>query len=269
MNKCVFCGSDDSTEMYTSDLIEVVKCRKCNLVYQKGSKTKLSQDGNLSDYYSERKVKVEAPGPFRTKRDQRIVKNINHLSSQKGTLVDVGTGWGYFLDLCTKFRQRIGIEPNRDQAERTSERFIGKNVKIINGMYDSDSLKEGSVDVITFIQVLEHVDNPIKTLQIVYEHLDKNGLCVIDVPSVNNPRIILYRIFGVRSFVRQDFIAPHTFYYSYQTLKAIAEKCGFRLVKCDIGQYAIKLNLPFPLTIIDEISKLFRIGSLTFYLKKK
>lgn len=260
--ECSFCKSKRQKIVYDQSKLRVVKCKDCGLVFQ--CPVILNE---LKQYYKERPKTIEMANTFRRRRMESIVERLNNMIKGADRLLDVGCGWGYFMNLMRKeFPKVEGVEPNKDQADYLKE----EGFNIHQTVYSDSLFDENVFDVITFIQVLEHVGDPLKTVKASYRHLKKDGILVIDVPSYNNPRFLIYRFFKIKAVVQKDFIAPHLFYYTPSTLKAICEKAGFDILHSDIGQYSIKLGKQntFIGNLMDKISNFLQVGSITIYAKK-
>ncbi|MEQ8628971.1 class I SAM-dependent methyltransferase [Ekhidna sp.] len=258
---CPLCNSSSSKPVYHTAKIKVLKCRDCNIVFQ--DTTVLTQE--LKEYYENRKPRFRPPTIHRHRRQENILIRLRKLNTfTDPILVDIGSGWGSFLHQSKAyFPSQKGIEPNKDQAEYCQR----DGIEVLNSMYDTSSLKSNSTELITLIQVLEHVENPKTTLESIYAHLKSGGIAVIDVPSYNNPRFLLYRLSGIKKFAIKDFIVPHVFYYTPKRLIELCEEIGFEIAHKSIGQYSIKTG-NFFLKPVDWICNYLGIGSITLFLRK-
>lgn len=80
------------------------------------------------------------------------------------SILDVGCGKGYFLDIIKNKFKFKGIEINRKKVEYLNKKFKGKNFLLadINNNLD---FKDNEFDTVTCLEVLEHLDNPQKALE--------------------------------------------------------------------------------------------------------
>jgi 2-polyprenyl-3-methyl-5-hydroxy-6-metoxy-1,4-benzoquinol methylase len=255
---CLLCGHDDFRHIYADNDLVVVKCRKCGLVFQR---TEDTDAGSLEDYYRERPMESRLKWSGSTRRVRDVSAAIA-AAYPGGKLLDVGCGSGEFLNAMSQAGLKsVGLEPNSMQAEFARR----QGLTVVN-----EPLKEGlfppaHFDAITFIQVLEHVPDPVQTLRITKNYLRHGGMLVIDVPSYNNPRFLLYRATGIKRIVRKDFIGPHLFYYTPRTLSDIVRQSGLEVLHFDTGRYNAKFGPNPLLQLVDGVARRFEIGGILLY----
>ena len=183
----------------------------------------------------------------------------------------MGSGVGEFIfSLGRNGLQVAGVEPDEYIASYSREQL---GLPVITDLYNESLYLPESFDAITFIQVLEHVEDPIVTLKIAHQHLRPGGLIVVDVPSYNNPRILAYRLTHQSRLVKTDFIPPHNYYYTRESLSQIAVRAGFRPYRVQTGRYSVKYGgrnklLRAGLPVIDRIVNRLDIGGITLYARK-
>jgi predicted SAM-dependent methyltransferase len=142
-------------------------------------------------------------------------------------------------------------------------------VQVINAMYHSRLFSKRVFDAVTFIQVLEHLENPLEILCAAYSHLKPGGLLVVDVPSFNNPRVIAYRATRCKRLVRMDFIPSHCHYYTRRTLVNLVREAGFQVVRVETGRYGVKFGKQgLMIRMIDRIACWLGVGGITLYAVK-
>lgn len=116
------------------------------------------------------------------KRAQLILNRLINLNPQGSKLLDIGSGYGYFLDEAHKKRLIIsGIEP--------SIKLIKKSLhseRIIHDQFPSKKLLTFKFDFITIIHVIEHVQNPKHMIKEAIKLLHPNGVLFIETPNLNS-----------------------------------------------------------------------------------
>ena len=86
-----------------------------------------------------------------------------------GRLLDVGCAYGFFLQEAKPFFDVSGIELAQDAADHC--RRSGLNV--LTGQAERDVLRQlGSFDVITLLDVIEHLPSPHETVALLAQHLN-------------------------------------------------------------------------------------------------
>lgn len=98
------------------------------------------------------------------------------------TLVDVGCAYSYMLDLLgRKARLKFGVEYEFAKVRQAHQRF--QDVCHVCGSGEALPLADASMDVVTFFEVLEHVENERKFLEEVHRVLKPGGVILISVPN--------------------------------------------------------------------------------------
>tara|TARA_Y100000310_G_C20632034_1_gene789171 strand:+ start:314 stop:1153 length:840 start_codon:yes stop_codon:yes gene_type:complete len=101
-----------------------------------------------------------------------------HLSPSKIRLLDVGSGDGSFIKYLGKNGfETLGIEP--DQKVKTNEAYCGNLTEARKEMKELS----GYFDVVSMLNVLEHMKYPGKSLEQASFFLRDNGLLIVKVPN--------------------------------------------------------------------------------------
>jgi SAM-dependent methyltransferase len=110
---------------------------------------------------------------------------------EKGRLLDVGSGLGYFLDQAQKAGWEVtGLEPQRSAALFCRNRF---GIKVHTGTVQNNDLSDKLFDVITLWDVWEHVHEPLKFLNSCASLLAPGGLLVIAVPNASGLPALIFK----------------------------------------------------------------------------
>ncbi len=152
-----------------------------------------------------------------------------NLPEKRRKILDVGSGPGYFLNSGIQRGWDVtGIEPSL-QAFEYSTKELG--LTILN-FYLNDSTKDqiGRYDVIHMSEVLEHIPDPLKLIQIVFEKLTSGGLICIVVPNDYNPfQLSLEKFNGFEPW----WVAPphHINYFSFNSIRNLLSRTGFKIIQ--------------------------------------
>lgn len=278
MKPCVYCESQQFENVYQDARLQIVRCCDCGLVRQADYASTLANLNKTfvdpATYYEKRSKEAAAIIQQDTKnlvRTSDIRSYIRQYLKPDSILLDVGSGRGEFAaSLRVDSLSVVALEPDAVVAGFAKETF-GLDVHV--GIYRQSEFPENSFDAITFIQVMEHVEDPLETLSIAYSHLKPGGLLVVDVPGFNNPRILTYRLTGQKRLVQGDFIVSHNHYFTRKTLSLLVEKAGFTLLQALTGRYAVKFGTQRPvlrplLWTADQVANVMGIGGITLYASK-
>jgi len=152
-----------------------------------------------------------------------VQQTINVTGLRRGRLLDVGGGTGHR----THFFQKTGFRCIVLDMDRRPLR-IAKNhfgLTAIQALPENIPIAQGSIDIVTFFHVVEHLRNPISVMHTVHKTLRPDGWCVIVVPLINSGQV---RLLGSRWAAVTD--APrHVSLPTSEGIRLLLERSGFRL----------------------------------------
>lgn len=146
----------------------------------------------------------------------------------KGTTVlDVGCGSGIFLDALRRAGASvlIGIEPSGINAELAAKMVQG--AEIHKSLYDEVELPEKSFDLITALDIIEHLYRPGDFFRFASRLLRPGGVLFIKTPNWNAARR-----YGIGwAGLHQD--AEHVYYFDRNSLENYLSRAGILLEEVD------------------------------------
>jgi len=267
---CSLCGADDSGgfRRWFAGEVNLYRCRRCGFVFQYPFRIEWTarESGDDLDF-------LERGQRFKYPRRHRVLANIRDVCrsfSPGGRLLDIGCGDGHFLSLCAEAGYEChGVEPRSELADYAAG-VSGAEVR--DSVYAEELFPAGAMDVVSMIQVLEHMEHPKVVLGAARRHLREGGYVVIEVPSITAPHFLAYRMTGLRWFVRPPtgVIRPHVGYYSPGTLRALAERCGFRTMRLVTGRWRFKYGgmLGRSGHVLDPLLNVLRVGGILYVGRK-
>ncbi len=164
------------------------------------------------------------------------------------SIFEVGGGNGFFLEAAKDFgfEKIAGVEPSYAAINAARE-----DVKphLVASMMSSSVLPKNSFQVGAMFHTLDHLQDPIQTLQDCLEALESGGTLVV---AVHNERSWSARLLGERSPIID---VEHTYLYSLKTGIQIFQKAGFINVRS--GSYNNHYSLAYILHLL-PVSRKFR-----------
>lgn len=135
-------------------------------------------------------------------------------------LLDVGAGSGILVEAAIGFGcEAQGIEPSEWLARQATNR----NLPVSQGVLPHPEIN-GRFNLITMIDVIEHVSNPRDLLSSAAAHLTPGGVIVLVTPDV---RSIVARLLGTRWW---HYRLAHIGYFDKMTLGLLCRECGLEPV---------------------------------------
>jgi 2-polyprenyl-3-methyl-5-hydroxy-6-metoxy-1,4-benzoquinol methylase len=157
------------------------------------------------------------------------------------TILDIGCGWGLALQYFkNKGMDSFGFDPAIEAIEYGKKK--GLNLKHA-GLQSMDVFKGKKFDIITMLNVLEHLADPISALKQIKKLINKDGILVIDVPNDFND----FQTVGRTVHDLNDWwVAPpnHLNYFSRDSLVKLLKHLGFKIEICE-ASFPLEMFLLF------------------------
>jgi len=232
---CPTCGPKAPKKFFTKRSgFNLLQCNRCNIVFIDAIEMKIDQlfFEDSSDSNNKNKDKIEywsfpnyyekyeeMFNYFHEDRWNKIVKYKPNVKS----LLDVGCGYGFFLDyLKGKVDIINGIELDKSVANYAK---VVKKLNVDNTPIENYSCSQ-KFDCIVMCDVLEHVINPFKTLLKCRNLLQSKGVIYIQVPNLVGFKLPLFHSWG---------LPHHIWQFNYKSLKKMLEMAGYRVLYRDTG----------------------------------
>jgi len=211
---------------------DVIECGACGFKHL----VPIPTDEELAAAYESEYYSAEKPHYFDRHRQDLEWWNLaygdrydileKHLGPDRRTLLDIGSGPGFFL-LHGKERgwQVRGIEPSGQAAEHSR----GLGLEVENTFYSSDTAPGlGRFDAINMSEVLEHIPDPAAFLSLIHDHLEDEGLLCVVVPNDFNPFQTVLR--DSMDFDPWWVTHHHLNYFDFESLAGLFERSGFEVI---------------------------------------
>jgi SAM-dependent methyltransferase len=158
-------------------------------------------------------------------RDERALQARQLLQTVRphvqGTrLLDVGAGSGILVEQAKVMNfDAVGIEPSAALSALAAQRGLN----VINDVLPQAALIN-AFDVVTLIDVIEHVDNPRGMMQEISRCLAPGGICAVVTPDVGS---LAARAMGQRWW---HYRLAHIGYFNVTTLRRLLHGSGFDVI---------------------------------------
>lgn len=181
-----------------------------------------------------------------------IIKYFDGIKSlEVVNLLDVGIGYGAFLKICEErgLKKLYGMDPFPDSIA-IAKRHISADLRISKIEDLQWSFEEKHYDVITCLDVVEHLQDPETFFQNVKKHIAENGIIIVRTPNRELPYLMRKLPFiGVR-----DDNPTHINVHRPRYWRHLAIKNGFEIIKDWKGENLSHIKyLPYIHKITDFI----------------
>ena len=232
---CPLCQKTHAQLRYTLREKRIFWCDLCRTFFIDPFPNALQLSALYEDSISEFNHKYfESFHDLRSRSFGRGLETLSQLG-RHGSLLDIGTGLGFFLDQARRAGWGVeGFEFSHQTAQHARQ-TLGLPVHV--GTLETASLAAGQYQVVTLWDVLEHLPNPLEALLRIRTLLVPEGLVVIRTPVCDSliPWLLdlFYRLSGGRiRFGFEKLFKEHLFHFSEAGLHQLLEHCRFRLVRC-------------------------------------
>lgn len=241
------CGADASTvtvrfgaESWLPG--EVLQCAGCSLRYKAADGGPAAVDALYQrpdfathDYWSNEE---SALGAFGWMLDEVASER----SGARGTLLDIGCGPGTFPTQAVRAGYEVtAIEPNAVLAEQAR---VASGADVVTGRFDEVDLGDRRFDVITVLDVIEHLVDPVSMLDRCRDLLAPGGTLVLYTPNHDGVITRLATWMHRRSPeklaapVREIFDGPHVVFFDEPTLRLALARAGLAVSRVRTRVYA-------------------------------
>lgn len=207
------------------------------------------------------------------------IKRIS-LYKRKGTLLDIGTAYGFFIKTALEFGfDSYGIDIS-EYAISVAKQNISKERFFVESILNTH-FKNEYFDVITLIDVFEHVNNPRLVLDKIYSLLKKDGILFLVTPNSNSLGNLLQNI------NMKKYNLEHIYRYNANILNQLFTDSKFKIIETKKVLKTVNISFInshftvfklFPITCIfnflnkfkflNKISFKLSLGNSMFLLKK-
>lgn len=169
---------------------------------------------------------------------------------KKGSILEVGSGDGYFAHLLLPKLNVACVEPSEKLAKEARNKF---KLKVICSYFDNTVRLPKKFELVVARHVMEHIENVNEFVKKTVDSVKDEGMIVIEVPD-------LRRILKTNNYA--NIFHEHINYFSPKTLSKLFEQYGFyptKVMTNDVHGGAMciffKRNVGRKLIIKDNISE--------------
>jgi len=186
---CKICGSDkllplfEAQDRLSSPAKEfpVARCPSCEV----WSTLPDMSESEIGEYYPVDYWGTEPTQEWVMRSQTAKLDLLKAFGLHSGRILDVGCGSGFFLRALEPDKwNRYGVETGTE-AVNAARKHLSSD-RIYEGQISSLAPTVGLFDVITLWSCLEHMNEPVRELAAVRNHLKPNGAIIIQVPNAGS-----------------------------------------------------------------------------------
>jgi SAM-dependent methyltransferase len=224
---CPLCDSAERTVVAREWGLTVVRCTTCSLVYV-SPRLRESE----KNYYADTETKLAKYGAM-LRGEMAHPRDPNYLEhwatiarfKPRGRVLDVGSHLGFFLRLGRNRQWDLhGVEPSQESAAIGSAAF---GLEIRAGYLPEAGYPPAYFDIVTLVDVFEHVAAPKGLLREIHRIMRPGGVLFIKVPNADYS-LLKHRLLGRLGQFDVFDSREHIVHYTESTLRRMVEEQGFR-----------------------------------------
>lgn len=227
--ECIFCKKENSHIVIEENGYRGRKCNQCGLIYI-SPRPSFDEIINLyrhnaASEFTEVNIPREFAGRLHAKHNLKIISSY----VKKGTILEIGSGSGYFLDEA----RRLGFEPYGIEINPIQVKFIRNELRIPceESPLTRYVFGEKQFDIVYHCDVISHFFDPISEFRKIQEKMKEGGLLIFETGNFGE---ISQKYF--RQIQRFNY-PQHLFLFSTNNQIELLDITGFKLVK--IYRYSI------------------------------
>ncbi|MEN8241101.1 MAG: methyltransferase domain-containing protein [Chloroflexota bacterium] len=237
---CPLCGGADYREEIEFSPFTVVQCQACELYYLS---PRLTAEAITKIYQQDNYFDESAEGGYSSYLEQelalratyrRFLKGLKREGLSGGDLLEIGCGFGYFLDEARPyFKHTTGTDFSSGACQAAGE--VADHV-FLGGLAEVPA--EMSANLIVALNVLEHTYDPVQFLKDASSKLSAGGKIIMAVPNMDS---FIRKLMG-RGWPSYK-VPEHTLYFIKNTLIRVMQEAGLQNVKTTPFLHAFPVNL--------------------------
>lgn len=227
---CNICSSNSYKIICHKFGLDLVKCKNCGLVYTNPRllESEILQRYESPIFFDEYLESFKASS---VTYDLNFIRNHyylfidlikNYLVPGK-KLLDVGSGAGFFL----KAAEEIGWQAEGVEISSTASKYAAEiaKVNVHYGKLEDLKFPSETFDLVTLLDIIEHLPNPLHTLKETNRILKSGGIIIVSTPDFNSlSRLFLGYDWAVLS------PAEHLYNFTHKTLCSILSNSYFHVL---------------------------------------
>ena len=234
---CPICEKSRGDPLYLEGSFQMVRCSSCQFIFLNPRPTIESLHHFYQKYLPEEQSSIELWEKM-MKSIFRRAANLLIRYRENGRLLDVGSGFGFFIgEMRNRGWDAVGVEISQkalDYARNVLE------LTVHPGPLEKVGFPDNDFDAVTAFYVIEHLSHPMAFLRECHRVLKPGGLLLLRYPHTTPIKNLLH-FFGIKN--RLYDLPAHLSDFSPKIIQQCLERIGFEKCQHLIGGYTLPSGL--------------------------
>jgi 2-polyprenyl-3-methyl-5-hydroxy-6-metoxy-1,4-benzoquinol methylase len=235
--RCALCGRDRTRPIIREEHWQYFQCVECGFVFLHPQPSLDYLNAHYQDYLPSAPEAIAAWRRLMAGVHRRTESLMAARVPIPGRLLDVGCGYGFFLD----HMARRGWHVEGIEISATARRHACTHLRldVSSRPLPRPDWPDGTFDAVSLLYVIEHLPDPAAILREAHRLLRPGGLLVLRWPNTT-PIARALKPWAARLRLYQ---APsHLFDFSPATITRLLEQVGFQDIRSTIGGWTLPQN---------------------------
>lgn len=222
---CLLCDSTKLIALTGYESAYLCRCKNCGFVFSR----RVPENKELEEYYGVHYSRTNYLSPITVVRYCELLDEFEKFR-KTNRLLDVGSGCGFLLEIAKDRGWEVyGTELTDEMIALGNQ----KGFQMRQGDISSAGFNPEMFDIITCIEVLEHLNNPKEVVEEMFTILRPGGKVYLTTPNFNS--LLRYRLKSAYDVIEYP---NHLSYYTPKTLRQLFSK-RFKVEKISTTGYSL------------------------------
>lgn len=232
MTTCPVCQATEISlfmqGIFDCEQTDVLECGNCGMQFLSSLMTLEEEDAYYRNYYEKQHSRHFQAMSMVDIQNRAMAHHLDYrevyaqLLANRQALLEIGCGSGGFLRFARQEAPGTALSAiERDQENRN---FVQKTLADVDFFLDEDHCPDHQFDLVVGFGVFEHLRDGAAFLRRIRRLISPGGILALNIPNKMNPLVYRYNLPEFRKFT---YMKQHYYTYTEESLRILAEQCGY------------------------------------------
>jgi SAM-dependent methyltransferase len=234
---CPICEGSKGDPLHVEGSFQMVRCPSCRFIFLNPRPNNDSLFQFYQQYLPEGGASIESWEKMMKPVFHRAANLLNQYR-RRGRVLDVGTGFGFFLvEMKKRGWETAGIEISQKAMDYARDAL---RLTLLPGPLEKADFLDNDFDAVTGFYIIEHLPHPLAFLRECFRILKPGGILLLRYPHTTPIKNVLH-FFGIKNHLYD--LPAHLSDFSPEVIQRCLEGIGFGKCQHLIGGYTLPRDL--------------------------